>query len=103
VYQLTQLRLMMAALSEEDIPVLLSIVPLRSFEEADYLSHEVPDISIPQQTLTAMERAGPRAAQTGIELAADLFAEARPLVQGVVLTFPGWDPAALDHLIGTSA
>ena len=103
VYELTQLRLMMAALSEEGIPVLLSIVPLRSFEEADYLSHEVPDISIPQQTLTAMERAGPRAAQTGIELAADLFAEARPLVQGVVLTFPGWDPAALDHLIGTSA
>jgi hypothetical protein len=50
-----------------------------------------------------MERAGPRAAQTGIELAADLFAEARPLVQGVVLTFPGWDPAALDRLVGTSA
>ena len=103
VYELAQLRLMMAALSEEDIPVLLSIVPLRSFEEADYLSHEVPDISIPQQTLTAMERAGPRAAQTGIGLAADLFAEARPLVQGVVLTFPGWDPAALDHLVGMSA
>ena len=103
VYELTQLRLMMAALSEEDIPVLLSIVPLRSFEEADYLSHEVPDISIPQQTLTAMERAGPRASETGIELAADLFAEARPLVQGVVLTFPGWDPAALDQLVGTSA
>ncbi len=103
VYELAQLRLMMAALSEEDIPVLLSIVPLRSFEEADYLSHEVPDISIPQQTLTAMERACPRAAQTGIGLAADLFAEARPLVQGVVLTFPGWDPAALDHLVGMSA
>ena len=72
----------------------------RSFEEADYLSHEVPDISIPAQTLTAMERAGSRAAQTGIELAADLFAEASPLVQGVVLTFPGWDPAMLDHLLG---
>ena len=100
VYELSMLRIMMAALSEYDIPVLLSIVPLRSFEEADYLSHEVPDISIPQQTLTAMERAGPRAAQTGIELAADLFVEARPLVQGVVLTFPGWDPPALDRLLG---
>ncbi len=103
VYELTQLRLMMAALAEEDVPLLLSIMPLRSFEEADYLSHEVPDISIPQQTLTAMERAGSRAAQTGIELAADLFAEARPLVQGVVLTFPGWDPGALDRLLGAPA
>jgi len=103
VYELTQLRIVMAALAEEDIPVLLSIVPLRSFEEADYLSHEVPDISIPQQTLTAMERAGSRAAQTGIELAADLFAEASPLVQGVVLTFPGWDPATLGRLLGARA
>jgi methionine synthase / methylenetetrahydrofolate reductase(NADPH) len=103
VYELTELRIVMAALAEEDIPVLLSIVPLRSFEEADYLSHEVPDIRIPQQTLTAMERAGSRAAQTGIELAADLFAQASSLVQGVVLTFPGWDPATLDQLLGARA
>jgi homocysteine S-methyltransferase len=103
VYELRMLRIMMDALSEHDIPILLSIVPLRSFEEADYLSHEVPDISIPRQTLTAMERAGRRAAQTGIELAADLLVEARPLVQGVVLTFPGWDPAALGHLLGAPA
>ncbi len=103
VYELGLLRRMVAALAEEDIPILLSIVPLRSFEEADYLSHEVPDISIPQQTLTAMERAGPRAVQTGLELAGDLLAEARPLVHGVVLTFPGWDPPALDHLLGAPA
>jgi methionine synthase / methylenetetrahydrofolate reductase(NADPH) len=102
VYELGLLRRMVAALAEEDIPVLLSVVPLRSFEEADYLSHEVPDISIPLQTLTAMERAGSRAAQTGIELAADLLAEARPLVRGVVLTVPG-DPVALDHLLGARA
>jgi methionine synthase / methylenetetrahydrofolate reductase(NADPH) len=103
VYALHTLRLMLAELAEEDVPVLLSIAPLRSFEEADYLSHEVPDISIPQETLTAMERAGSRAAQTGIELAADLLAEARPLVQGVVLTFPGWDTGDLDHLLGGPA
>jgi len=103
VYELGLLRRMVAALAEEDIPILLSIVPLSSFEEADYLSHEVPDISIPQQTLTAMERAGSRAAQTGIELAADLLAEARPLVRGVVLTVPGGDPGALDRLLGAPA
>jgi methionine synthase / methylenetetrahydrofolate reductase(NADPH) len=100
VYELTQFRAMMAALAKEGIPVLLPIVPLRSFEEADYLSHEVPDITIPPQTLTAMERAGSHAAETGVELAADLFAEARPLVQGVVLSFHGREPAALDRLLG---
>jgi len=100
VYELSGLRRVLASLSQEDIPVLLSLVPLRSFEEADYLSHEVPDISIPQQTLIAMERAGEHAAQTGLELAADLFTEACPLVQGVVLAFPGWDPDMVGHLLG---
>jgi methionine synthase / methylenetetrahydrofolate reductase(NADPH) len=99
VYELGRFRRMMDTLAPEGIPVLLSISPLRSFEEADYLSHEVPDISIPQETLSAMENAGSRAAQTGIELAAGLLAEARPLVQGVVLALAGWDPAALDHLL----
>jgi methionine synthase / methylenetetrahydrofolate reductase(NADPH) len=99
VYELGRFRRMMNTLVPEGIPVLLSISPLRSFEEADYLSHEVPDIHIPQETLTAMENAGSRAARTGIELAAGLLAQARPLVQGVVLALPGWDPAALDHLL----
>jgi len=102
VYELGQLRRMLAALAEEGVPVLLSIAALRSFEEADYLSHEVPDISIPQHVLTTMEQAGRRGAEAGIELAAGLLAEARPLVQGVVLTIPGGDPAALDHLLGAS-
>jgi methionine synthase / methylenetetrahydrofolate reductase(NADPH) len=100
VYELDQLRRVLAALADEDVPVLLSVVPLRSFEEADYLSHEVPDIAIPQHVLAAMEQAGRRGAEAGIELAAGLLAEARPLVQGVVLTSPGGDPAALDQLLG---
>jgi methionine synthase / methylenetetrahydrofolate reductase(NADPH) len=103
VYELRGLRRVVAALSGEGIPILASVVPLRSFEEADYLSHEVPDISIPRQTLTAMERAGPDAARTGIELAAGLLAEARPLVQGAVLALPGTDPAAVGLLLGALA
>jgi methionine synthase I (cobalamin-dependent)/5,10-methylenetetrahydrofolate reductase len=102
VYELGQLRLMLTALADEGVPVLLSIAALRSFEEADYLSHEVPDISIPPHVLTAMERAGDGGAEAGIELAAGLLAEARPLVQGVVLTVPGDAPAALDQLLGAS-
>jgi homocysteine S-methyltransferase len=102
VYELDQFRRMLTALAEEGVPVLLSIAALRSFEEADYLAHEVPDISIPPHVLTAMERAGGRGAEAGIELAAGLLTEARPLVQGVVLTVPGDVPDALDQLLGAS-
>jgi methionine synthase / methylenetetrahydrofolate reductase(NADPH) len=102
VYEPDQLRVMLAALAEEGVPVLLSIAALRSFEEADYLSHEVPDINIPPRVLTAMERAGGRGAEAGLELAAGLLAEVRPLVQGVVLTVPGDAPAALDQLLAAA-
>jgi methionine synthase I (cobalamin-dependent)/5,10-methylenetetrahydrofolate reductase len=103
VYELDALRRMLAALSAEDIPILLSVAPLRSFEEADYLSHEVPDICIPRQALTAMEMAGPHPERTGIKMAADLLAEARPLVHGVVLTLPATEAAGLDLLLGATA
>jgi methionine synthase I (cobalamin-dependent)/5,10-methylenetetrahydrofolate reductase len=82
------------------VPVLACITPLRSFEEADYLAHEVPDVSVPAATLRAMESAGQAAARaTGLRLAADLLAEVRPLADGVVLTVPEGDAAALGPLM----
>ena len=100
VYDLDALRLMTGSLADEHIPVLATVTPLRSFEEADYLAHEVPDVSIPAATLTAMERAGRRSAgETGLELAAALLREAKPLVDGVVLTVTDTGPAALGALL----
>jgi methionine synthase / methylenetetrahydrofolate reductase(NADPH) len=87
VYELDSLLRVVAALEAKDLPLLLSVTPLRSFEEADYLAHEVPGVTIPPDTLRAMERAGRGAARAvGIELAADLLREARTLVSGVILT-----------------
>ncbi len=99
VYELDSLRRMVAALAAGDVPVLLSVAPLRSFEEADYLAHEVPEVSIPAETLRAMERAGRGAARgTGLSFAARLLREARTLVDGVVLTAFDDDATALDPL-----
>jgi homocysteine S-methyltransferase len=100
VYEVDSLRQMAAALAADDVPILLSVAPLRSFEEADYLAHEVPDVSIPPDALRAMERAGRGAARTaGLELAAELLREARPLVSGVILTAPDNDATALAPLV----
>jgi homocysteine S-methyltransferase len=87
VYELDSLLGMVAALAADDVPVLLSVAPLRSFEEADYLANEVPGVTIPPDALRAMERAGRGAARAvGIDLAADLLRDARKLVGGVILT-----------------
>jgi methionine synthase / methylenetetrahydrofolate reductase(NADPH) len=104
VYELDSLARMVTALEAEDVPLLLSVTPLRSFEEADYLANEVPGVTIPPDTLRAMERAGRGAARAvGIELAADLLAEARKLVSGVILTAAEEDLNVLAPLLAVVA
>ena len=106
VYELDSLLRMVTALAVEGegevggVPLLLSVTPLRSFEEADYLANEVPGVCIPPDTLRALERAGRGAARAvGIELAADLLLAARKLVNGVIMTAPEDDPAGLTPLL----
>ncbi len=100
VYELDSLTRLVEALEGTGVPVLLSVNPLRSFEDADYLAHEVPGVTIPQATLDALEKAGRGAARAaGLELAAGLLAKARPMVSGVLLTAPDDDTAALVPLL----
>jgi homocysteine S-methyltransferase len=104
VYELDSLLRVVAALEAEDIPLLLSVTPLRSFEEADYLANEVPGVRIPPDALRAMERAGRGAARAvGIELAADLLTQARKLVGGVILTAAEEDLTVLAPLLAVVA
>jgi methionine synthase / methylenetetrahydrofolate reductase(NADPH) len=104
VYELDSLSRVVEALEGTGVPLLLSVAPLTSFEEADYLAHEVPGVTIPAGTLDAMERAGRSGGRAvGLELAATVLAKARPLVSGVILTAPGDDPAALVPLLDALA
>jgi methionine synthase I (cobalamin-dependent)/5,10-methylenetetrahydrofolate reductase len=100
VYELDALTRLVESLDGTGVPLLLSVAPLTSFEEADYLAHEVPGITIPGSTLDAMERAGRTSDRAvGLELAATLLTKARPLVGGVILAATGDDPAGLAPLI----
>src|SRR6185312_3721967 len=99
VYELDALSRLVEALDGTGVPLLLSVAPLSSFEEADYLAHEVPGVNIPGSMLDTMERAGRSGGRAvGLELAATLLAKARPLVGGVILTAPGDDPATIAPL-----
>jgi homocysteine S-methyltransferase len=100
VYELDALTRLVESLDGTGVPLLLSVAPLTSFEEADYLAHEVPGVTIPGSTLDAMERAGRSGGRAvGLELAATLLTKARPLVGGVILAAPGDDPAILAPLV----
>ena len=100
VYELESLSQLVSALDGTGVPVLLSVTPLRSFEEADYLAHEVPGVTIPPSTIEALDNAGRGAARgVGLELAASLLAKARSLVSGVLLTVSDDDASALAPLL----
>jgi methionine synthase / methylenetetrahydrofolate reductase(NADPH) len=104
VYELDSLLRVVIALETEDVPLLLSVAPLHSFEEADYLAHEVPGVTIPPGVLRAMERAGRGGARmVGIDLAADLLRDARKLVSGVILTAAEEDLNVLAPLLAVVA
>ncbi|MGD9988315.1 bifunctional homocysteine S-methyltransferase/methylenetetrahydrofolate reductase [Pseudonocardia sp.] len=68
------------------VPVLVAIRPLTGFDEADYLAHEVPDVTIPDTTLAALAAAGPDAAAAGVDLALALAEQVRAMTRGIVVT-----------------
>lgn len=82
VYELTGLERLLEAIDGR-VPVLATVQPLTSFEEAEWLAHEVPDVTIPAATLTALERSG--SPHTGVDLAAELAVSLRALTSGLVI------------------
>jgi homocysteine S-methyltransferase len=55
------------------IPVLLGVLPLQSARHAEFLHHEVPGITIPDATRSALHDAGDRAAEVGLRITEELL------------------------------
>jgi methionine synthase I (cobalamin-dependent)/5,10-methylenetetrahydrofolate reductase len=66
-------------------PVLVGILPLVSAKHANFLNHEVPGISIPEESIARMEAAGEDAAKVGVELAVELIQKVKPWAQGIYI------------------
>src|SRR5689334_21242668 len=65
--------------------VLLGVLPLHSSRHAEFLHHEVPGITIPDEVRAAMAGAGEKIGEVGAELALALVQELGPLVAGTYL------------------
>jgi len=66
-------------------PVLVGILPLVSLKHANFLNHEVPGISIPDEIIARMEKAGEQAAQEGVKIAVELIEQIKPWAQGIYI------------------
>jgi methionine synthase / methylenetetrahydrofolate reductase(NADPH) len=83
------------------IPILVGIFMVRSHQLAVRLHNEVPGIVVPEDVQNRLRDAGPRAAEVGLELARELYAEAREKSGGVYVIPPFKQPEAALELLGS--
>lgn len=90
------IKMMRESAGKSKINILVGILPLVTDRHANFLHHEVPGISIPDQTMQRMQKAGGLAAQTGIKIAVELIQELKDDVEGIYLmpAFNRFDYAA---------
>jgi homocysteine S-methyltransferase len=81
------------------IPVLVAVWPVRSHKMALRLHHEVPGIEVPDDLISALEAAGPAAAEVGRERAIRMFREAPDYADGIYLIAPFKKPENVLPLI----
>ena len=72
------------------IPILVGILPLYSYKNAEFLHNEVPGMQIPEKIREQMRKTGSKEEATaeGIKIAREALKEARPMVQGVYIIPP---------------
>ena len=78
------------------LPVLLGVLPLQSSRHAEFLHHEVPGITIPDEARAALREAGEHGAEVGLTMALELLAAVDDRVAGtyVMPSFGRYEQAA---------
>jgi homocysteine S-methyltransferase len=91
LYAMAQVEAMLARARERfgqgglPVPVLLGVLPLHSARHAEFLHHEVPGITIPDEQRAAMHAAGERGAEVGLEMSLQLLEHVGGEVQGTYI------------------
>ncbi|MBI4858859.1 MAG: bifunctional homocysteine S-methyltransferase/methylenetetrahydrofolate reductase [Candidatus Riflebacteria bacterium] len=101
VFDVALLESFLNQISDCRIPVLVGILPLASYRNAEFLHNEVPGMQIPERIRERLRLAGSdeRAREVGIEIAQEALRESRAMVQGVYIMPPfGRTDAALKVL-----
>jgi homocysteine S-methyltransferase len=92
VFDPQQLEVFLKAVEGYRIPIVAGIWPLLSLRNAEFLANEVPGVSVPDEVLARMraaqERGKEAALAEGVQIAREMFARVRGLVQGVQVSAP---------------
>lgn len=90
VFDVAQLEEFLRRIEPCRIPLLVSLVPLVSLRNAEFLRNEVPGVFVPDSVLRRMESAesGERTRQEGVRIAQEVLLRVKDMVQGVQVSAP---------------
>ena len=89
VFDLKLLEAFLKRIEEFRIPVIAGIWPLTSLRNAEFMKNDLR-VSMPDEIILRMQKADTpdRARAEGIEIAREMLAAARPMIQGVQVSAP---------------
>jgi methylenetetrahydrofolate reductase (NADPH) len=96
LYEASVLERFLDALKPDGVAVLAGIIPLKSAKMAHWLNDKVPGIRVPDALIEQMDKSAGTSAEVenGVEIAARVIRDVRPLCAGVHVMGLGWE----DHI-----
>jgi homocysteine S-methyltransferase len=92
VFDPPQLERFLKRVEQYRIPIVAGIWPLVSLRNAEFLANEVPGVTVPEEVLQRMRKAGEKGKEAalgeGVAIAREMFIQVRQLVQGVQVSAP---------------
>lgn len=88
LYEMKTLEQFLERIKHHKVPVMLGLLPLRSYKHAEFLHNEIPGMVIPEWIREKLRSAGEKAGSLGVEIAINFLKEAQSAVAGVYMMPP---------------
>ena len=93
VFEIESLERALDHFGDLDLKILLGLMPLRTARQAEFMQREVPGINVPKHVRDRIaELPKEDVPKYGVELAQEILAKARPLINGAYIMPPASAP-----------
>jgi len=101
VFDPSYLEGLLERLEDLKVPLVVTVMVLLSWKNAEYLHYEVPGIYLPRWVLKRMEgKRGKEGRREGVKIAREIFSRVKNMVAGVLLVTPGEYYSLVEEILG---